>query len=82
MTRDEILNMTGRGMKLWVVTGESESDDNYGPLVFSRKPTDEKLEKIAFVWDGDDEKEGPGNYGSYVYLEVDEVELDPDDSGY
>jgi len=63
-------------MKVYVVTGDSESSDHYGPLVFSKKPTKKKLSEIAHNWDGDDEKQGSGEDGSYVYIEVDCVEVD------
>jgi hypothetical protein len=63
-------------MKIWVVTGDSESSDHYGPFVFSKKPSKELLKKIAFDCDGDDEEDGPGNYGSYVYLTVEKIEID------
>ena len=36
-------------MKLWVVTGESESSDHYGPLVFSKKPSEERLKKLYLI---------------------------------
>ena len=63
-------------MKVWVLTGESESSDHYGLYVFSEKPSEELLKKIAFDCDGDDDADGPGNYGSYVYLNLEEIEVD------
>ena len=63
-------------MNVWVVTGKSESGDDCGPLVFSSQPSQSKLRDIAYDWDGDEEREGPGDYGSYVHLSVDEVEVD------
>ena len=58
---------------MWVLTGESESSDDYGPLVFSEKPSQEELKRIAFSWDGDEDDEGPGDFGSFVYLTLDEI---------
>jgi len=63
-------------MKVWVVTGVSESADHYGPFLFSDKPTQELLKKIAFFCDGYEEEEGPGDFGSYTYLDVNETEVD------
>jgi hypothetical protein len=58
-------------MKMWIVTGSSESGDNYGPLAFSKNPSKKMLSTIAFCWDGNpEEKQGPGFDGSYVYLKV------------
>jgi len=54
-------------MNVWVVTGKSESGDEYGPVVFERKPTDKTLKQLVFDWDGNDGS-GPGDYGSYVHL--------------
>lgn len=68
---------------MYIVTGESESGDNYGPELFAEKPTDEQLSKWAHERDGwhtagfdslqemiDAEEDGPGDYGSYVYVTV------------
>ena len=63
-------------MKIWIVTGESESTDHYGPLAFSKKPTKSQLSKIAHDWDGDEEKQGSGFDGSYVDLDVSCVVVD------
>lgn len=62
---------------IWIVTGHSESGDSYIPLAFTKKPTKKLLKKIAFSLDGDeDNPTGCGDYGSYVYLEVEKVKLD------
>jgi hypothetical protein len=55
---------------VWVVTGHSESGDDFGPLTFHNKPNPSRLKEIAYGWDGTDEEDGPGDYGSYVYLTV------------
>lgn len=58
-------------MKVWVVSGHSESGDDYGPYVFSKKPSKKALRDLAYSWDGDEEGDnGPGDYGSYVHLSV------------
>jgi len=61
---------------VWVVSGDSESSDHYGPLVFSDEPSEETYKEIAHSWDGDEDEDGCGDFGSYVYLQVDEVEVD------
>lgn len=64
-------------MKVWVVTGESESTDDYGPFVFSRKPSRSMLRKLAFDCDGNEnDPSGPGDFGSYTYLTTRQVEVD------
>lgn len=60
---------------VWIVTGHSESGDDYGPVAFSYKPSDIELEDLACLWDGKDNEEGPGDYGSFVYLTVKETEI-------
>jgi hypothetical protein len=50
--------------------GESESGDSYGPFVFSTKPTEDLLKRIAHYCDGGEEEDGPGDFGSYVFLGV------------
>lgn len=63
---------------VWVVTGESESADDYGPFVLSKKPTKKVLRKICKErcdWP-EGENDGPGSFGSYTYLTVTECEVD------
>lgn len=62
-------------MKIWLVLGESESSDKYY-AVFSNKPSEELLEKLANSWDGNEERSGPASYGSYVWITVKELEID------
>jgi hypothetical protein len=64
-------------MKVWVVTGESESSDHYGPFVLSEKPSEAKLKEICEHCDWPEgENDGPGDFGSYTYLTVTECEID------
>ncbi len=63
-------------MKIWIVTGESESLDKYGSIAFTKKPSKSTLSKIAHYWDGDDEKSGGGFDGSYVYIKLESVVVD------
>jgi hypothetical protein len=73
-------------MKIWSVTGHSESGDDYGPWLFNKKPTDEQLEAILkedcpgeFEEEEDGTYDGPGSFGSYVHLsnpvEIEVIEL-------
>jgi len=67
--------MTNKTASVWVVTGKSESGDDYGPTVYETKPTEETLRLLAHGWDGnfdndDNYEEGPGDYDSWVFLTV------------
>ena len=44
-------------MWIYIVTGESESGDRYGPLAFTKRPSKEKLASIANNWDESEEGE-------------------------
>jgi hypothetical protein len=60
---------------VWVLTGHSESGDDYGPRVFRKKPSQKKLSEIAHNWDGhfgetEGWEDGPGDYGSYVFMTI------------
>lgn len=60
--------------KIWVVSGKSESGDDYGPIAYSSKPSSKTLKKLVEEWDAED-WDGPGDFGSYVHLTIDEVEI-------
>jgi len=62
-------------MNIYIVTGNSESGDHYGPMAFYKKPTKKTLSTIAHDWDGDEDKQGLGFDGSNVYIEVTCVEV-------
>lgn len=65
-----------------VVTGHSESGDDYGPWVFTKRPSEEYMKaflKEYAAGDWDDDEDGPGEFGSYVHLRyhtcsIDEIE--------
>ena len=59
---------------IYLVIGESESGDSYHHIL-DHKPTTKERSKIAHGWDGDEEKEGPGEDGSYLYLEIKKLEV-------
>lgn len=63
-------------LKIWVIVGESESGDFCGPDVVPFEPDDAYLSKWCYEYDGDPDEEGPGNYGSYVYCNVTEHEIE------
>ena len=69
------MSKSEKATKVFVVTGHSESGDDYGPEVFTKKPSKSQLKKLAHDWDGDEDEDGPGHYGSYVYLEVSERDV-------
>jgi hypothetical protein len=68
--------------KVVVVTGRSESGDDYGPWVFDKRPSEKFMEAFLreyspceFLDDEDYENyedEGPGDFGSTVYLTYNE----------
>lgn len=59
---------------VWVVWGKSESCDDYGPVVFAQEPPEKTLKKLCYEWDGGEGK-GPGAYGSYIHLSVEECSV-------
>lgn len=62
--------------KMYIINADTESGDHYHPYeVLYKKPTEEDLERIAHEVDGDEDREGPGHYGSYAYLTVEEEDL-------
>lgn len=64
--------------QIWIVTGESESGDDYGPTPFDHAPNEEELARWAHECDGHfndpeemkDWENGPGYAGSYVHVTV------------
>lgn len=61
--------------KVFVVTGKSESGDDCFPAVFDHKPSEAELSAFAHECDGDEFRDGCGYDGSYVHIEVNEVEI-------
>lgn len=55
-----------------VVTGHSESGDDYGPWVFDQKPSDEFMKAFLEVYAPGEyppsEDDGPGIFGSELHL--------------
>lgn len=63
--------------EVWLITGKSESGDDYGPEVVRQKPTRAELLELAFSWDGDLENpNGVGDYGSEVHMSVQLVRVE------
>jgi len=58
---------------MWIVTGNSESGDKYGPTKFDHEPTKKELSEWCHSRDGDPDGNGPGDYGSYIYVEVNKL---------
>lgn len=57
-------------MKVWAVTAQSESGDDYGVWLFKNKPTQKRLEEEARKRaPGEfEEEDGPGSFGSYLHV--------------
>lgn len=64
---------------VWIINATSESGDDYGPKVYDHEPTEqdkkdfiknETPEDLGEILLARGEDEGPGDFGSYVYLEV------------
>ena len=77
-------------MKVWQVTGKSESGDDYDFGVFKNKPSVQDLKELVssesigddgWTEDPGDEEfpgyddAGPGSFGSYIHLDVTEVPI-------
>ncbi len=62
-----------KNKKVWVLTGKSESGDDFGPYVFAVKPSPEKMSELCHDADGSEDKDGPGYDGSYIHLVTEEV---------
>lgn len=60
-----------KNKKIWIIQAHSESGDDYGPKKYDHKPTEE--DKRNFILNETPEEidcDGPGDFDSYVYLEV------------
>jgi hypothetical protein len=63
-------------MKVYVLTALSESGDYYGPFVFDKEPTEAIQRKIIEEEIGEElDVDGPGDFDSYVYLEIHQREV-------
>lgn len=59
---------------IWIVTGHSESGDDYGPKRYDHEPTQEDLRNFIKNETGEElDCDGPGDFDSYVHLKVDKV---------
>ena len=52
---------------------DSESGDHDGPFKFNHKPTDDELKKIITDMGEELDCDGPGDFDSYVHLDVNDV---------
>ena len=58
----------------WIVSAHSESGDSYPPKKYSHPPTKKELER--YIIEETNEQiycYGPGDFDSYVYLEINKV---------
>lgn len=61
-------------MNFYIVLGNSESGDEYGPFLFTYEPTKKDLRNlIRDRCDWGEHGDGPGMFGSYTYLSVHEI---------
>ena len=59
---------------IWIVRGQSESGDYYGPKRYDHEPSVSDLRNfIKHETPEELDCDGPGDFGSYVYLEVEEI---------
>jgi len=58
----------------WIIRGDSESGDDYDSKFYDHEPT-EKDKKDYILKETSEEIniDGPGDFGSYVYLTIEEV---------
>lgn len=66
-------------MKVYIVTALSESGDHYGPEVYASKPNDTELKTLVEGWDYGNGF-GPGDYGSWCHLDIQEVDVVQNDN--
>lgn len=71
--------MPKKKQKVWIMTGQSESGDEYGPKIFKTEPR--TRDKVLFILNNtpedfyeDEDEQGPGFLGTYVHIEVTEGE--------
>jgi hypothetical protein len=66
--------------QLYIITGKSESGDDYGPWAFKHEPTDEELKKLITWCDGSTEEDWTMEYlgttfDSWITFHVDKEDL-------
>lgn len=59
---------------------DTESCDHYGPYVFLKKQSDDELkkfcvEKFPGEFEVMEDEQGPGDWGSYLYIKQHECEI-------
>jgi hypothetical protein len=59
---------------IWIMWGDSESGDHYKKVKYDHEPTDEDKKNYIKKYTPEDmDIDGPGDFGSYVYLEVEKI---------
>jgi len=63
-------------MKIWTITGQSESGDKGIPKIYNYEP-DEAAQRdyIEYSFGEEMDIDGPGDFGSYVHLKVEQIDL-------
>jgi hypothetical protein len=63
--------MKNKQEHVWVVSGHSESGDDYGPKRYDHKPAKKDLKDFIKKETPEEvDCDGPGDFGSYVYLTI------------
>lgn len=63
---------------IWIVSGETESGDHY-PLMaqYDHEPTEEELKELICEFEEDyGFDDGPGDFGSYMFLKINQIEVE------
>jgi hypothetical protein len=61
-------------MDIWIITAKSESGDHYGPKKYDHEPTENDMRNFILEETPEEiECDGPGDFDSYVHLEVNKV---------
>jgi hypothetical protein len=69
--KKEVMKVNNK--RKWMVTAKSESGNRSGPFIFYKKPTIKELKKIIIGMGEELNCDGPGDYDSYVYLEINKL---------
>jgi hypothetical protein len=65
---------TTKESPIWIIKGDSESGDHYKSKRYNHKPT--KQDKKDYILNETPEEiniDGPGDFGSYVYLKIEKL---------
>ncbi len=71
----KLIEINGKVQKpIWIIRAKSESGDSYGMRKYDHEPTEaDKRDYILTVTPEEINMDGPGDFGSYVYLTVEKI---------